>query len=197
MLRSLQVRDHVVAQDLWPVLGSQRQAHARSALSSEMSNQIGVLAGHRSRRNPGGRAPASMRQTIVRSANRSHQSRNRPQLGCVLRPFCTIGNSFSVRFQSETGRRLSFIEQLIEEHNFPRDLLPTQGGELIEVIDDDHFRRDSSGRGWNCAAESGHHNFLGCAGSLPRVVNQFGGFYATRPARNTDLLKANFEIKFS
>src|SRR6266576_7020670 len=115
MFAALDVGDDIGAFDIGQCLWSENEVHARLSLRREVSDQIGIFRRNRRRWNFGNAILVirltSMRNTIVRSADRTNQTGGRAEFRRRDRTVTSINHSLPVGVTTVTLRRHSFVER--------------------------------------------------------------------------------------
>src|SRR5438034_7038223 len=98
-----------------------------------------------------------MRNTIVRSPDRTNQTVDRAEFRCCDRTVTSINHGLPIGITTVTLRRHLFVEGMIKQHNFPVYFLARQRFQLLKVAHTDGIGIDSLGRSGDASAESAEH----------------------------------------
>src|SRR6266403_5391976 len=109
MLTALDVGDDICAFDIGQCLGGEKEVHARLPLRREVGDQIGIFRRDRRRWNFGNAVfvirLTSMRNTIVRYADRTNQTGGRAEFRRRHGPITSITLGLPVGYTTMTLRR--------------------------------------------------------------------------------------------
>src|SRR2546421_9769606 len=105
-----------------------------------------------------------MRNTIIRSANRTNQTGDRAEFRRRDRTVTSINHRLAIGVTTVTLRRHLFVERMVKQHNFPVYLL-AQRFQLLKVAHADGIGVDSLRRSGDASPESAEHYFLRGPGS--------------------------------
>src|SRR5258707_11327567 len=97
--------------------------HSNPSLGGKVNNQVRIFRSHGCRRNSCGKAESSVGKAVVRVTYRSNQRRDRAKLGSGFGPGSAIANGLSVSGERKSCLGLLFIENFVEEHDLPRNLV--------------------------------------------------------------------------
>src|SRR5689334_19587559 len=122
MFIPLDVSDDICAFDVGQHLRRENKMHSCRALANEIGNQIGVFGSDRRRWNFGNAVLvvrlASMRYSVLLSADRTNQTRDGAELGRRNRAVTSIDDGLAVGLAGVTLRSHLFVERMIKEDNF-------------------------------------------------------------------------------
>ena len=196
MLAAFDIGDHVCAFHVGQCLRRQHQFHFYRALLHKIDNHLRVLrsdcAPRDLRRIVRVSRLTSMRDSIIRAANRSNQTRARTEPRCRDRTSPTVKNSLFIRCAAAAFGGHLFIEGIIEQNNFARDFFARQRFQLIQISYGDHVLGNSIRRRRDASAKCAQNNLLRRVLRLTWPLNQLRVFFAADPVRHQYFLQLHF-----
>ena len=197
MLAAFQIRNNVVARNLWKKLWREREMQPHRPLLHQVRDQFGIFRSDCAGGDSSGNTVSRVGYAIVRPAYGAHQRRRRSHRRRRFRALPAVLHRLSVSLPPMAGVSLASIELHIEQNDLARNLIPAQRLQVVEAADHNNFTRQSLRRRSRTSAQRGHDHFLLCPRCLTWPLRQFSGLCAAYPMRNHHLLQPRIQASLA
>jgi hypothetical protein len=197
MLGAFEVCDDVIAALVRELLRSKREVHAHFALSSEVSDQVGVFGGDSSGGNSGGKTESGVREAIVGAGDGANQGSDCAEIGGGFGSGSAVTDGLAVGGKGVSASGLLLVEEFVKEDDLAGDFVVAESLEFVECVDRDYVGGEAVWRSGRASTQSSKNDLLCGAGNHSGILDECSGFGSANPVRNGDLLEADIQAEMA